>query len=679
MKKQLLMGSALLSIAAVNAQNGRVKPNPARSGAFYQTVKQTNVIENENFTPTLKATKQTEVIANTEAENNQAGRAPSASSISWSKIAGSMNIFGMLVSNSKPLQYNANVNAVSFIHRKSASYVASPTSNSGAIIAEISTNWGTTWDSTCIWSDGTNLARYPQGAIYSAPGNTAIANAYVVGSGPVTIGSGWVGNWYASKQLATYNSTASAVPNAMQFLSTVPSNTAVGKHEFSRLHFTSTGDGKVRSIAQLITDGAATTYAGQQRRGATLVKGSFNAGTFNWTSDSLIFPGAITGGTAAIVGKLMGATPMMAWNDAGTIGYAVLIGCRAGNTVTVNKGWQPMVFKTTNSGTSWSIISGIDFSCPVFAPVLKPLEHIYGSTVTTVAKIPNFNQGQGPNGDEGIDVTVDANNKLHIFATLYSAANDTITDAQITGGYTYDTENYAYGHAAGQQPYLYDFIGDGTNPWSYILVDSMTSSGPGSATTDNGYNENPWDADPANSSSKLAIGARLQMSRTPNGDHIVYTWSESDPALTNGGKFWNNIPNVKARCYDVTTNKLSTTKINVTRPGSNVPSAGTNNINVASRAFFHYTSPTSGAWSGAATGGTVNLPMTVSNSLPYSQLTSNTHWYTTAKLEFTNFTLAGGANSCSLSTVGLSKTNVLNSDVSIYPNPASNNVSVSLN
>lgn len=115
--------------------------------------------------------------------------------VTASKFTGSMNAFSYLVSQSKSLCYNAGVNAVTFIARKSPYYVASSNSNSGAIVASIAVqNLGTSWDSTVIWTSAANLGRYPQGGIYNPLGNTNKNSAYVVGMGPITGGAGWLGN-----------------------------------------------------------------------------------------------------------------------------------------------------------------------------------------------------------------------------------------------------------------------------------------------------------------------------------------------------------------------------------------------------------------------------------------------------------------------------------------------------
>jgi hypothetical protein len=204
MKKQLLLGSALLAAISAFPQNGRIKQKPVGIENIAKQIAAKFAIDVDDAAP-AKLSQPIGPVQNTFPAESAASMPPST--INWKLLTGSMNIYGMLVSQTRPLQYNDNVNAVSFIHRKSASYTAAPANNSGGIVAMISSNWGNTFDSTCIWANATDAGRYPQGGIYSAPGNTNIANAYVVGTGPTVAGSGFSGNFYASKQLNAFNNT----------------------------------------------------------------------------------------------------------------------------------------------------------------------------------------------------------------------------------------------------------------------------------------------------------------------------------------------------------------------------------------------------------------------------------------------------------------------------------------
>ena len=643
MKKQLLLGSALLAVIAAYPQNGKTKPK-SMGLENTQLIAELKFGDETIVSDKKNSVKAVHTVANTEETNNSS----KASAINtWQNISGSMNVLNSVISYCNPLQYDDELNAVSFIHRKSASYVASPApvaaAASGVIVGMVTTNWGTTWDSTALWSNNTEWARYPQGGIYNPPGNTSINNAYMIGQGPTTgAAAGWLGNFYASKQLGSsnYNNAPSTALNAQQFMSkTGPYNPGLGRHDFAAYCFSATDDGKVRTIGGVTNETTASDSA------LMMVTGSFNAGTFNWTG-TVFNPPTLTNSNTG--DEEWVSRPMMAWNETGTVGYVVAIGARAGETGS-SKGYQPIVYKTTNSGTSWSLLPGIDFNNPAFADVKRSIAAASNGTL----EIPFFNW------IEGIDVAVDANNKLHIFSSIIGSVIDhpdslgyiTSFSMSINPG-----ESYRWPHIPGYRPYLYDFIGDGTSAWSHLTVDSMSSEGVAGASTGNGFADNPWDVD-ANGN-KVRIDSRIQLSRTPNGQNIIYTWAESDTNFTNGNKKWNNRPDIKARCYSTTSGSIHPVEINVTRPLSGA------NPNISSRAMFDFASPKTSTAVVGAFGPRMTLPLTVTTGNPYSQ-TAPKHWYISADLNF------GGVG------VNESALNSANNSV-IYPNPAANNATLEI-
>ena len=652
MKKQLLLGSALLAAISAYPQNGRKYVKPTGLTNVAEIIAKKFAVEPTDATPANLKQPMGPVENPNSSDEKSAAVAPST--INWKLIGGCSNIYGMLVSQSRPLQYNDNVNAVSMVHRRSATYNPTPTppasALSGVIQAEISTDWGTTWDSTCIWADGTNWGRYPQGAIYNPVGNTNIANAYIVGAGPTVAGSNFSGNWYASKKLNAFNSTPDAAPNAQQhFPFTATPSVAV--HGWSRMGFSSTDDGVVRSLALIEDDPTGLSTV----RGAAIVKGVFNAGAFTWSTDSIIPATTIQSDGS----KNVLTAPQMVWNEAGTIGYVIFIGSRSGATNS-NLGFQPIVYKTTNSGTSWSLISGIDFNSPAMAPVIASVN---GVSTNSNLSIPFFND---------FDATVDANGKLHIGATFFSTFSSHLDSLSFSQGFTVSInpgEQYNWTHTPGMRPYLYDFIGDGTAAWQAVLVDSLPTEAPSAQTGGNGFNDNPWDATGSGEPVKTDnVDSRIQLGRTPDGQYITFSFCESDTNFTNGSRKYNSLPNIKARCMAIGSGtnmyQVSPTELNVTKVAAGT---GTNNPNVASRATLHYMSPTTGAAVVTGTVVDIKTPMVVTNSNPFAQLTNNTIWYQNGTLSY--------AFAASTSTgVGFAE-NAQNSASNsvIYPNPASNN------
>ncbi|MCC6370615.1 MAG: T9SS type A sorting domain-containing protein [Bacteroidia bacterium] len=666
MKKQLLLGSLLFAVTGAYSQNGRIKPSASITNMAEKLASKYDVILNANENNTSQNTTQAPI-----GPQYNGSVSKSAAAINWTKISGSMNIYGMLEISGKPLQYNPELNAVSFVHRKSATYVPSPvatpsTAASGVIVGMVSANCGQSWDSTCIWNNNTLWARFPQGGIYNPPGNTNLANAYIVATGPLTQASNsWWGSYLASKKLdapagSGFNNVASSVSNAQQAVANTNSTNPLSKFDFPSFDFSSSGS-NVKSLGEIVADFNGTGSA-RKYRGARVLYGNFNSGTFNWASDSIILSANVVTTTAGAL-QLFGQ-PHMAWSENGQVGYVMHIGCRQGATGS-NMGFQPIVYKTTNAGSTWTLMPAIDFTQPAFQS--KVLDRIQPVHTNSNLAIPMFNL------TEGIDCTVDKNNHLHIVSTVIGTRNEEVDSL----GFIYnfnnsDGEKYNFPHVPGARPYIYDFM-ETSAGWNVAIIDSMSSEAPGERSTDDGFTDNPWDpAGGSSGSDKVSSCARIQVSRTPDGKFIVYSWAESDTNFTNGGnnglsKKWNSIPNIKTRAYSVDAGVVSHNEINLT------PSSGSGLL-ISSRAQMHHISPKCAFTSTSNLAPTVlrldvNLPTTVSTnqSVPLTQLLPNDHWYSCAGLTF----LFGdvGVNE-------IASNKILNT--SLFPNPANSNVNLNL-
>ena len=650
MKKHVLLGSVLLAaISTFSQTESRLKPTGIINTKLIADIKYGDV---EIAAPSTKINP----IKPTAFPVRKGAKTSSATT--WQNLTGSMNIYGVIIPYCKPLQWNDELNAVSFVHRKALGYNPSPTpastAASGGMVAHITLDCGTSWDSTAVYANDNFWGRYPGGAIYNppmTPPNTDISNAYIVAAGPTTGPSSttWIGNFYASKKLGTanYNNAPSTVPNAVQVMPTgAPFSANVpSRHDFAAYGFSATDDGKMRVLAG-ITDDATTSDTA-----VMLMTGTFNStsSTFDWAGKVFDPPTTIASdGTENWTSR-----PMMAWNELGTIGYVVIVGSKLGATLS-NAGLQPIVYKTTNSGATWNLESSINFNLPAYNDLKT---RIWGVSTDSTLKVPNFNWL------EGMDCSVDANNKLHIFTSILGHSSNNPDSLSFVS--QWGTEKYLWPHEPGRMPYLWDFIYDGTNPtptWSHMLIDSMSTEGPQATTTGAGYQDNPWDMDPTASNQKVRIDARIQMSRTPDGKFLLYSWSESDIAFTNNQKNWNNLPNIKARLYDVTGAALSPTKLDLTADATG---------EIANRAMYHFVSPKFKLISQTTTTITVMAPMTISNSNPYAQLTANTHWYACTSLPFARPTTT---------FVGIPENNANSANnSSIFPNPAKNNATVAVN
>lgn len=639
MKKDVLLASVLLASAGAFAQNGKIVPknavpvNAAEIEMKRLTMSEEKVVSTPHATHAIPAPK-----------NHKKGGNQQVAVVSAQRFSGSMNAYGLLVSQQRVLNYNSDVDIVTFAHRKSPYFSTNPVSNSGSIVFSWSLNKGTTWDSSCVWADGTNLARYPQGGIYNPPGNTNVNNIHFVATGPVTQGSGWEGGYFASKSYTdAVGGNPTALPSPyMQFFPTASFGTKV---YMPRYFFTYTKDGLVRSAGSLIDDPNATTNLAFNPRGTALFIGQYNAGSFNWSVDTTFKPPVEY---STVNGNALLSIPIMAWNDNGDIGYVVMIGTRLGSTGT-QRGMQPLVYKTTNYGATWTLIPGFDFT--TLSEVNKRLPIATGNYTYA---IPFFSTR------EGISATVDGMGRLHLVGTVVSAYSDHVDSLfypyAFNSGGGCGSQNYIFYYGSTTtHPTIMDFILENNNTWNGILVDSMATEG-----TVGGSNTcSQWDA------AGLSIDARIQVSRDDAGSKIFYSWTETDTTVT--GHHFNVYPDLYAKGYDINAQAVTNRMLVI---GTGAPSPTDAQFGI----FWHFMSPKVIN----VGGGTYEIPFTFSADNTFSGTSPVDHYYVSG-FQFTNadFTYTATPLSANNSSSSISKNNTI--DVNVYPNPTSDNTNIVVN
>lgn len=670
MKKQLLFGSALLlSISAYSQSANRQLFQGAK---LVEDKRFENRFVKQNMDMPIPSTAnkpigpvQTEANPTSSNINASSSSAPILNTTFY-RISGSGNVFGMLVSASKPLNYHRIIETVSFIQRKSPTYTVSPLGdgNVGTIVAytaknDAAANNVSAWDSTCIWAEPTNQGRYPVGGIWNPGGFTNANgdpnNARVVGMGPVTTGSGWVGSWYASKSLtATPKNVPSSdeqfIPNVSPFnSSTSPTMT---KHDFPRYGF-NVVTGAIWVAGQKQNDVNGTTNAAYGLRGAALVKGTFVTGAMVWTQDSIIpLTEMRTDGS-----KLL-SEPYLKFTPDGIVGYAMFLGMRQGVAAgSNNRGLQPIVYKTTNSGASWNLVNSIDFSqtTPEFTRIKNTIRSVGG--VTPQVEAPWF-------WSEGIDMTIDKNNKLHILSTCIGHASSHVDSMNYLSRWTIGTEDYHWPHVNTARPLIVDYSGDGTTGWDALIIDSLITEGPSSTSGEPGFNFNVWGSPTANES--VSSDSRLQITRDYTGEYLAYSWAESDTNITTNSVKWNEFPNIKVRALRVCDNALSPDDISIT--------STTLTLNaVKDKAYFHYMSGEMKAGSATATSATLAIPFTVSSNPNTEGINPVNNYFAMSHLLF-NFV----NNPACVSSVGVPSIKNDATESTVFPNPTENNFNVRL-
>lgn len=618
MKKQVLIGLAAFASLATLAQNShRTIANPkAKKVATFRPIKAQEV------------SGQTSSVAN---QTKKTAGAP------YKRIGGSANVFGVTSTDTRAVQYNADINTVGFVYRQGSTWTGIPNYNSGTVSYAYTSNNGSTWDSTVVATSTTNFHRYPAGAMYNPAANTNPANAFAVVSGPWHPGSNWQGVFMGSKQLSIPGTTANG--NVI-YSDNLALTSTQRKQDFARTDMQVTSNGNVYVLGDIARDvNDVSSVAAYGWRGAMINKGVYNAGTFTWTVDSLIPNFKLESGGDPI----SWSAANMAWSENGQTGYVVFYGVDANASVgTSQNSYQPLVYKTTDAGGTWARHAAL-FD---FTTISAVNDRLFATQNNTVLAKPFIAPG------EGSSATVDANGDLHLFCSMQSSYwDDVAAGPDDSTGYTISPNQFNV------WTYLYDFKTTATG-WDAMIVDSLSCDDPTSDASDpSGVGNSNW----LSSGTPLAYDARLQISRTTDGNHIVYSWADSDSTIVPTAHV-STLPDIFMKGYDVVNNKM-TCKKNM--------SLGKSEFQYSS--YWFYSSPRIAK----PTSTSFLIPATTSKSTDGSNdgdISIDHYYMDDAMFTASEFTVTVNTPGCTASTgVGIKEENSSVANLNFYPNPASTN------
>ncbi len=452
-------------------------------------------------------------------------------------LGSSANVNGVRDATTTATTANQACDLIVMTHREDNSKVG--TCGTGAYEAAYSTNNGATWDTSVVISCNQS-SRYPNGALYNPTGNTNPMNVYDAMAGPwtnsATTGDSWVESVYGSVTIGDANA------HEMYWANGTP---GVLVQNTGDLSFMSSSD---NGAVHVIGEGFDVTTAGAYTRwlGAVLTTGQFDAAADsfvwtqtkfwphlvpsvkNWTSNA----GLIWDSSAAPL-----AQPGTAWSQDGQTGYVVIFANldSAGYNYASD---QPIVYKTTNAGATWTMMPPFNFGT---LPSLTT--YLYASSDSAV-KTPLFytfvvsltGQSYAQGAENDYDMTVDMNGNLHIFSAILSSA------------YSRADSGYTLSWYLQQHGYIYDVATSGTG-WTARYIDSMQNFPTHVVTA---AESSDWDNVTASS---VAFGNRLQASRTYDGTHIFVTWSD-DVLQVQPDSIIN--PDLFGEAYDVSTSTAGT-------------------------------------------------------------------------------------------------------------------------
>src|SRR5688572_12668480 len=109
MKKQILIGSMLLAAITTYAQTGKNKPVKGQLINMKE-------IAREKFAENNQGSSSMPVPSGSGSGEVPSAAKSAAVTNTWDDFTASMNIYGVSISFTKPLQWNDDLNAVSFVH-----------------------------------------------------------------------------------------------------------------------------------------------------------------------------------------------------------------------------------------------------------------------------------------------------------------------------------------------------------------------------------------------------------------------------------------------------------------------------------------------------------------------------------------------------------------------------------
>jgi len=421
--------------------------------------------------------------------------------VSFVALGAAPNIYTTLIDEQNQIDYNPLLDAVVFVHRLDV------LGNTGVVGYDRSLDGGASFTNNIsitpdyeAGSAPVGGGRYPNITLWNPAGNTNPANAYIIESGPNLQPGGTDWGWLR----ATSARLSDGSNIAEDYYQQVPG----ANSEFFPMGLNVNADGSVWSVHTRFT-GAPDDY------GVFYInKGVFNTTTnqVDWTLAHETLDVDMSVGSS---GENSGAD---AWNIAfgpdGQTGY-VVISMHSNSSPYI--GSQPIVYKSIDAGDTWTKLPEYNFSG-------SPFSDFSVSFVGT--ELGGGALGFNPHFST-IDITVDADDDLHVFSNVRSHTNTGLDSL----GFFWDAADGILAHLT---------TSNGSD-WSFNLVDSIVTG-------------------PAGTEAGLGAGFYIfnatNISRSADGEKIFFTWNATDPNVLS----YNGLPNLRIKGYDITSQEYTFTR-----------------------------------------------------------------------------------------------------------------------
>lgn len=418
-------------------------------------------------------------------------------------IGTSGNIYTILLEGNNQVDYNPDLNTVSFIHRKDD---AAPFN--GVIQYDYSTDGGATWEInqgplSPGFEDGTitdigNGLRYPNGVLWAPEGSTNPDDAYIVGHGPALdiLTNTWGNIFEVSSKLDGTNVSENYTNYAPTFM-----DSNVDFHPYG----TTNVNGKIWSLSTQINPTEDTANDTINNQVFYLTRGTFNEETlaFDYELMETFTPDYI---------RLINETNdtesnfvqnySMTWAPDGMTGYVYVIGSEVSELgfVSVPK---PIVWKTADGGETW--VKRVEFDFQTLPAMQDNLADANGGEIVR----PYFTD---------TDCAVDSDGNLHLFSHVLS-------------GFTNDVDSLAFVATGLETQFFYHVRTIGDTDWDADIITDVINS---DSADDFSLGDQP-------------LRFKPQATRTPDGSKIFFSYHKAfgNEILTSADIF--------ARGYDVAT------------------------------------------------------------------------------------------------------------------------------
>lgn len=379
---------------------------------------------------------------------------------------------------------------------KTSMYVARAGGAFGATSNDIkmsyTSDYGTSFDSVLFAN--TILHRYPGGILFRT--NSGL---YTMCAGPVTGGSGWTDNYIFTSKIDGTEAFDTTIAN--------PPAAEVGSFMMNDdMAYLPTGEFfMLGEKSGPVPDYNHVNY--------TIWKLQWNEGTkhLNYVSEQTFTPLLST--------VQPPVQPFgMAFSQDGSVGYFWVNGM---DSITrPNQSTQPLVWKTTDKGTTWNQMPIYDFS-----QVQEFKDYVWPTLLDSTVMRPVFSYGY-TTSDKSMPGTVDANGNLHLMVN-------------VQGGYSIHPDSLTYSFMY-EENKIFDLYTTATG-WEAKYIDTLaTEVDPGDAAAFGDF----------------TLDHRFHISRTEDGTKIFYAWTDGPgtDATT------NILPDMYAHGKDFANNTSTGTK-----------------------------------------------------------------------------------------------------------------------